>query len=148
MSTLTRKKYLPRSTKPLRRKKWLPRSTKPIAKFGKAKLRRVASYNKHIQSAEWKRLRQERYKLAKGLCECPDCIEGRHQGIEAAFVPIEVWFRKGKAYGFDCHHTAKAYRDMPNVKVEDVRVMHPAHHDRFESQFGHRRQYMKTGKVA
>lgn len=99
--------------KAITRKKYLPRSRKPIPQVNvRAARRRNVNYRKVIASDFHKKIRYEAYLRSGGLCECDQCAKIRtiavsydaamdaavhgftRDQIDAAFTPTPVWFTK------------------------------------------------------
>lgn len=108
----------------------------------KRQARRSKEYAAHIGSAYWKSLRAEAYKRDGGVCWCPDCVQGRKDGVVEAFEPIAIWFDvKGGIHGFETHHTT--YVRFGRESLEDVLTMWPAHHRRLEAKTGMRKRFLR-----
>ena len=128
--------------------------------------RRKKEYDRHIHSAEWLKIRYERFLFDNGMCQCEWCVEERKndpmgvirdvfaerapagwQRMEA-HMPIPVWYTaKGGApwrriRGFSTHHVR--YRKPEQLK--DLRTMYPLHHDLTEAKYSTRRRYLQGSK--
>lgn len=144
MSPAERQKHFgTRNRKPIARKSWLPRSTKPIPQINKrATERRQKAYRAHLASAYWREIRRQAFQRDQGLCWCPDCVQGRKDGVADAFEPIDAWFdTKGRPHGFDTHHVT--YIRFGREELADVLTMKPAHHRALEVRTGIRKRFLR-----
>lgn len=129
--------------------RWTPSKMKrsPIKRgVGRTKLRRIKEYAKYLRSSHWKALRLEAFAFYRGLCRCPVCVKLINQGNEDA-ARIDVWFRKGKPFGFDCHHV-RYPSDLMQTTLADILIMKPEHHQAVEARTGKRRHYLNKGAAA
>lgn len=127
--------------KPLKRA-WLKQGTKPIPRVNVERMaRRKREYAKALRSARWKALRYKVWERDTGLCQCPDCIDGRKNDELEAFERVAIWFdTKGGVHGFDVHHTT--YARFGNELLSDLLLMIPAHHRRLEALTGKRKRFL------
>ena len=120
---------------------------KPLPKSNpKRQARRLKAYRTALASPRWKALKLEAYYRDNGLCQCPDCIEGRKMGVADAFEPIEVWFSKGSKVpkGFHSHHTS--YVRFGAELLSDILTLRPSCHMRLEAKSGMRKRFLSGGK--
>lgn len=143
MTPTERAAFFAKTRKP---RKPIARGTKPIPKVNaKRQARRMKSYRAHLASAYWREIRAQAFKRDRGLCWCPDCVQGRKDGVADAFEPIEAWFdTRGRPHGFDTHHTT--YVRFGRELLEDVLTMKPAHHRRLEASTGIRKRFLKGAR--
>ncbi len=162
------RKYLPRSTKPLKRTALKPRTKKIPERNEQRIAKRHAAYRKVIASDFHKMLRYTSYVRSGGFCECKVCVEWRKVAATAetvrtsetstlgiALTPIPVWFTKsgGPAYkrfrstSGELHHDSYRYFGQENPEeLHDVLWVWKSCHRRIEAQYGTRRRWLKGTK--
>lgn len=158
-----------RSRRPLARKAFwqskkgtLIRKTAIKQRNEKAIARRRKVYTTYLRSAEWLKLRYDRYLLDDGYCQCEWCVQARKgetkeqnaarpAGVtfSEAFQQIPVYFTASgtapwrRIRGFSTHHVRY---DLINPKPSDLRTMYPHHHDATEAKYSTRRRYLGGSK--
>lgn len=127
-------------------RKPLPRGTKKIPQVNAKRLaRRMKDYAKYLGSKEWKAKRRLVWERDRGLCQCPECVQGRKDGVAEAFEQIPIWFdKRGGIHGFAVHHTSYArFKDEP---LEHLLLVDPKHHERWEAKSGIRKRFLRGSK--
>lgn len=161
------RKYLPRSTKPLKRS-WLKRGTKPIKQRNEARIARKAKAYRAVLAAEWhKKLRYAAYERScstgRSLCECEQCHLCRVFGlgvdnkrdVELAWREITIYFdhaappvwKRFHSKDGELHHMSyKHFGDENPAELHQVRWVHKSCHRRIEAEHGTRRRFLKGAK--
>lgn len=103
--------------------------------------RKLKKYRARLAKADWQKLRLQAYERDGGLCQCPPCIQGRKNGEDWAFEPIEIWYDvRGKIHGFDVHHVS--YARWGREELSDLLTMKRQHHMALEARTGKRHTFL------